>query len=152
MIQRIQTIFWLLGMMSVGSLFFLPYVSIDTAGGESFDMFLKGVENARGNELLINAWPVLVLGIVIFLIHLFSIFQYKRRMLQMRSTMYNIILLAGWLVMGYVYADSAADSLAGNLQPEFISVMPVVAIILNLLAWRGVRRDYLMLKAVERIR
>lgn len=149
MIQRIQTIFWLLGLVAASSLFFFPFASIDTGGQDAVTMVLNGL---KGSESEVSSWPVLALGIIIVLIQLVIISQFRKRMLQMRLTIYNILLMIGWIVAGYFYADHAASLLNGQLQPEFISVMPVVAIILNILAWRGVRRDYLMLKAVDRIR
>lgn len=150
MIQRVQTIFWLLGLIASASLFWLPFAGIDTTE-HVYRISLDGVKSDAG-EYLVNSWPVLVLGILIVIIQFLVIFQYKRRVLQMRMTMYNILLLAGWLIVGFLYARVAARMLEGTLQPAYVSIMPVVAIILNLLAWRGVRRDYLMLKAVDRIR
>lgn len=70
----------------------------------------------------------------------------------MRLTVYNMILMVGLIGLGLYYALQGAKELSGDLKLTFFTIMPVIAFILSLLAWRGVRRDYLMLKAVERIR
>ena len=70
----------------------------------------------------------------------------------MRVTGYNMILLGGLLGLGYFYAWRGLNEIGGELELTFYTIMPVIAFIFNLLAWRGVRRDYLMLKAVDRIR
>jgi len=70
----------------------------------------------------------------------------------MRLIVYNLILIVGLIGIGYYFAQQGANELAGSIKLAPFTIMPVVAFILSLIAWRGVRRDYLMLKAVERIR
>jgi hypothetical protein len=151
MIQRIQTVFWLFAGIAIGLIFFFPMAMLT---GESLDahLWLKGYVESGSNDVLYSTWPLTVLSYLILLLTIFIIFQYKRRVLQLRLTIYNILLIIGLCGLAVFYSLSGAQELNGEIELSYFSIMPVIAIILNLLAWRGVRRDYLLLKAVDRIR
>ena len=152
MLQRIQHIFLLLSAVATGLMIFKPLVSIEVAGGESAFMFAGAIRTEGAGETILSCIPLMFLICLITAISLLTIFLYKKRLLQMRFTVYNMILMVGLIVLGYYYASKGANEISGDIQLTFYTVMPVVSFILSLLAWRGVRRDYLMLKAVERIR
>ena len=152
MIQRIQTLFFLLSAIATGLMLVNPLLGIELPDGGLAILFADAVKYSGSGKIIVQAIPLLILISIITLISLVTIFLFKRRMLQMRLTVYNLILLAGLLVLGYYYARQGVKQTGGSIELMFYSIMPVVAFILSLLGWRGVRRDYLMLKAVERIR
>ena len=142
----------LLSAVATGILIFMPLASIEVVGGESGFMYADAIKSAGAGETILPCIPLLFLISLITTISLVCISLYKRRLIQMRLTVYNMILMVGLLVFGYYYARQGANEISGDIQATFYTIMPVVAFILSLLAWRGVRRDYLMLKAVDRIR
>ncbi len=152
MIQRIQSLFLLLSAIVTGLMVFKPLLNIEAADGESGILFANAVKSAGAGEVILPCLPLLILICTITLISIITIFLYKKRLLQLRLTVYNMILMVGLIGLGYYFARQGANELAGSLNLVFYTIMPVIAFILSFLAWRGVRRDYLMLKAVERIR
>jgi len=152
MIQRIQHFFLLLSAVATGIIILKPVISIEVPNGESGLMYASALKSAGAGEVILPSLPLVFLVSLITLISLVSIFLYKKRLLQMRLTVYNMILLVGLLGLGYFYARLGAKEISGEIKLMFFSVMPLVAFILSLLAWRGIRRDYLMIKAIDRIR
>lgn len=129
-----------------------PLVRIFVPEGESGLMYAGVLKSAGAGEAVLSSMPLFFLIAMVTAISVITIFIYKKRVLQMRITVYNMILMIGILVLGYYYASQGAKELSGEIKLLFYSVMPVISFILSLLAWRGIRRDYLMLKAVERLR
>ena len=152
MIQRIQSLFWLLGSIASGLMLFNPVLRINVSGGDSGLLYAGSLKSEVSGEVIISSIPLFSLVLIIVLIGLVCIFLFQKRVLQMRLTVYNMILLVGLLALGYYYAWRGLNEIGGELELTFYTIMPVIAFIFNLLAWRGVRRDYLMLKAVDRIR
>lgn len=151
MIQRIQSIFLFFSAIAIMLLFFFPLLSIGNAQ-DGATLFIGAVKVNASGKVLLSAWPLLTLAIIILWINLLSIFFYKRRMFQMRITIYNIILMAGLILLGFYYSWQGQSRIDGEISLGFFSIMPVISMIFSYLAWRNIRRDYLMLKAVNRIR
>ena len=152
MIQRIQSLFWLLSGVATGLMTFQPLLKIESDGLEKGLLFANEIQSAGAGESILSCTPLLILICVITLISVMTIFLFKKRMVQMRLTIYNMILMVGLIVLGYYYGHQGVNELDGSLKLATFTIMPIVSFILSVLAWRGVRRDYLMLKAVDRIR
>jgi len=151
MIQRIQTVFLFMSALVMSLLFFNHLASIESLDKKA-ELWLSGVKDSATGDYLLQSWPLSVLVIIIILIYLITIFLYKKRELQMRFIIYAIILTVGLIGFVAFYGIQGANQIDGRITMDYFSVMPVVAVIFNILAWRGIRRDYLMLKAVDRIR
>lgn len=151
MIQRIQTLYLFFSVVALACLIFFPMAEI-VAGSQSFEFELFGIKETLNNTLVMGTWPLGALIGIMITINLVVIFSYKKRELQMRLIVYNMVLTIGFLLVGFLYGKQGLELTNGNIQMEFFSIMPVIALILMILAWRGVRKDHLMLKAVERIR
>ncbi len=151
MIQRIQTLFLFFSAIALLSLFFAPLVSY-MVGSNEVALFIDSLRYTGGGEVVFPTWPLGFLLVVMVLINLITIFLFKKRNIQMRLTIYNMILMLGFLVLTYYYAVQGEDELSQKMQIGFYSVMPLVSMILSFLAYRGIRKDDLMLKAIDRIR
>ena len=152
MIQRIQSLYFLLSALATGLMLFNPLLGIGSESNSRAWLFADAVKDSNTGDVIVQAYPLLILIGIITLISLVTIFLYKRRMGQMRLTIYNMILMVGLLILGYYYAYQGSRETGGSYELTFYTIMPLVAFVMSLLGWRGVRRDYLMLKAVERIR
>ena len=131
MIQRIQTLFLLAATALLTSLFFVTIAR-------------SQVESVK----LIQIIPLLVFNIITTALSFTSIFLYKKRMLQIRLTIINAIVLFGyqaWIV--YLFAIRPEGS--AFTTP---AVFPVVASILSWLAFRYIARDEAMVRAADRLR
>lgn len=151
MIQRIQSIY-LIGsiIVLILSLVFPIAIMID-AQSESYTYLFYGVLNSQG-LLAMQAYPLAILLIAMPLISLVSIFLFKKRILQMRFCIYNIILMLGSIGLIWFYSYQAGNTLFTETIFSFPIVLPLVAAILTYLAFRGIRRDEILIKSVDRIR
>jgi len=151
MIQRIQSVFLIISAVAIVLLYFFPLAVI---GGheDGATLFIGTVALNDSAKVIVNAWPLRALCSIILILTLLSLFLYKRRVLQMRLTIYNMVLTFGMIGLGIFYLIQGRNLHGGDIQAQFFSIMPIISLILSYLAWRGIRRDYLMLSAVERLR
>ena len=125
--QRVQTLYLALATALISSLFFC-----DKAEGVSF----------------VSYWPYLVLIILITLLDILALITWKFRVFQVRTTVLAALLtvaLQAWLVVDFI--------VTGN-DPLFHvpAIFPLVAIILDILAARGIWADELMVRSASRLR
>ncbi len=152
MIQRIQSIFLFASLCFLLSLFFVPVVTLLSANGDIFVFNLTGFyeTGSDGAQYVSRQNSLLIFGILICALNLITIFMYKRRLLQIRLCIYNILLLIG-LVGVSIFVLRGVQQI-GLFSYHLPVVFPVVSIILHYLAYRGIRKDELMVQALSRLR
>ncbi|MDX9782462.1 MAG: DUF4293 domain-containing protein [Bacteroidales bacterium] len=131
MIQRIQTLFLLAATALLTSLFFVTIAR-------------SQVEAVK----LVQIIPLLVFNVITTALSFISIFLYKKRILQLRLTILNSIILIGyqsWIVYLFIIRpDGSAFTTP--------AVFPIIAAILSWLAFRYIARDEAMVRAADRLR
>lgn len=151
MIQRKQSLFLLLSAGASLLLLFFPLIQISTDTALwHLTAFL--VQSEGSEEILFKVYPLFALILIVILIPVISIFLYKRRVLQMRLTIYNMILIIGVIAMIALYTLKANAELEGTFRLMYITIMPVLAFVFSFLAFRGIRRDEMLIKTLDRIR
>ena len=152
MIQRVQTIWLFLASLTLFMLLLLPIVT-KTNNGTEFWVLVSGLyqKAATGTIKSEGFMPLLISTVVIALIALANIFNYKNRTLQKRICNVVIILTLGlsfWI-------SQAAQKIPGGLDGADYNVgafMPILTIIFCFLAFRGIRKDELLIKSADRLR
>lgn len=134
MIQRIQSIYLLLAALFSGAVaFFVPF-------------FVSG-----DKVLPLLHFPVFTAAFVLSaLISLFSIFRYKNRQQQVVAGRLNIIInfvIFGFLIYYWYQKFSLAPE---NMQLGIF--IPVIVVILISLANRGIMKDELLVRSMDRLR
>ena len=155
MIQRIQTLYLLIVVILSSVTLFSPLVEFfDSASALSYVMNYKGVYQIQetGNLFQNDVWTLTVLSAIIPLITLVTIFLFKNRVLQLRLTFFNTVLMAGWYAMLFIYIGFAKANLNADWTLEIVTAFPLINIILNLLAIRGIGKDEALVKSLNRIR
>ena len=125
--QRVQTLYLFLATALIAALFFC---------------------HKAGDVFYTDYWPYLILLIVVAFLNVTALTTYKHRIFQMRTATLSAIILLGlqiWL---------AVDCIKTHNTPVFslTAVFPVVAMILNLLAARGILADELLVRNSNRLR
>lgn len=125
--QRVQTLYLAVSTALIAAMFFC-----DKAGEITF----------------VSYWPYLVLLVLITLLNLLALTTYKVRVFQVRTTVLAALLtlaFQAWLVVDFV--------VTGN-DPVFHipAVFPIVAVILDVMAARGIWADELMVRSSSRLR
>ena len=95
------------------------------------------------------------LAIIIALVALYEIFQYKNRFTQIKLGLLNSLLLAALLGTIFYYSSYVGDALVktttpGDYQAGFY--LPILGLIVNSLANRYIKRDEDLVRSVDRLR
>lgn len=125
--QRVQTLYLAISTVLVGIMFFC----------------------CKAGELCYTDYvPYVILLVIITLLNILALTTYRFRVFQMRTAVLSALItlaLQVWIAVDYFTAD---DSLVFNIT----AVFPVVAVIFDLLAARGIFADELMVRSSSRLR
>lgn len=156
MIQRRQTIFMLLSAISCALLFFMPLAIVK---GTSVDFTIWGWSTI--NDPKSYVWPIVVLTILMTVLPFVSMFLYKKRMLQVRLCRIEMLLNIVFVGLVFLVYDKdyilAIQSIENDpetlkLACSFGLLMPVLSLIFEVFAIRGIKKDIDLLKSVDRLR
>ena len=162
MIQRKQTIFMLLAAIISALLFFMPLASFN-ADGEVMRFTIFGIQNPIETITLSKSytWPLIVLTVLMTVLPLYTIFRYKKRELQVKLCHLNMLLNIVFIGVVFLYYDGdiqeiikavEGDSYALDVAYFIGMVLPLVNLVLEILAIRGIKKDIELLKSVDRLR
>ena len=154
MIQRIQTIYLLLAAALTACTTFLSLGTFST-GTEEFTLRAFGLKDAEGATVQSTIYMGILLTLALA-VAVVTIFLFKRRLLQIRMCVVEMILLVGAQAMTAIYyylscrVFSSVEFQAHSLKLPL--VFPVIALIFTFLAARAIFRDEMLVRSVDRIR
>lgn len=152
MIQRIQSVYLLLAAVAVVVAMCISIGSYVEADGITTHV-LKPLGISFANGEFQSTWGLLCLLVLSAVIAVTTIFMYHNRMLQIRMTVFNAILLIGYYIAAAVFIFALKDGIGDvGFRPGIGLALPAVSIILCYLAFRGIFRDEVMVKAADRLR
>ena len=158
MIQRIQSVFLLLLALAMLAVALLPLWTktdpISHAGLTltAFRLFRGEAPGAGG--LVFSAWPIGTLALTSAATALYAIFQYRRRSVQLVLCSLNLLLIVATLGAEFLYSGRADQLLNVKLEGHYLAgfYLPTLALMLNLLASRYIRRDERLVRSQDRLR
>ncbi|MBB6609496.1 DUF4293 domain-containing protein [Pontibacter sp. Tf4] len=162
MIQRIQTVFLFLLVIAVISMLFLPLWSkTDAATGETVILtawnLKTEVANADATAAAASKSTIAIglLAIAAAIVALVEIFQFRNRLTQIKMGLLNTLLLAALFGTSFYFAAYVGGEMVGgtdNGSYEAGFYMPMLALLLNSLANRFIKRDEDLVRSVDRLR
>lgn len=151
MIQRIQTVWLLLSLLLMG-LFAISDLSLLSAPDGQVAVFSAWSVKGQEGEVLGSLWWLGGLAVLIAGLTLVDILLYKKRMLQLRLGNF-IALLLGGLVLALVYLHwTLASSLDASVGIKVPLSFPIICLILQALAIRGILADEMLVRMSRRLR
>ncbi|MCF0197466.1 MAG: DUF4293 domain-containing protein, partial [Bacteroidaceae bacterium] len=99
-----------------------------------------------------DVWALFVMMVLAATLSLITIFLYKNRLLQIRLCTFSILLVVGWYAAYAAFACLLAQRLDTSFSPHWSASMPFAALVLLVLAWRGIARDERLVKSLDRLR
>ncbi|MDZ7607952.1 MAG: DUF4293 domain-containing protein [Cyclobacteriaceae bacterium] len=164
MIQRVQTLF-LIGIIICMALeMSMPiWEKSNTEKGITYTLdafywreFTTTKEPGAQPQLMVEKTVIYlaVLCIASALVALYSIFQYRRRMFQMKLGALNAFLMMA-LIAAATYLIYNGENAIGSSEKGAFRIgyfLPLAAMIMNSLANRFIKRDENLVKSVDRIR
>jgi len=152
MIQRIQTIYLLLACVLCIVCMCLCIGHFHTDEGEHVgDLYNLWVHLADGHRSF-KPWALFVLLLIPSTLSFLAIFMFRRRALQMRVCVFNMILLVGWYICYGVFAYILGGVFEASFRPSAIAAIPFASIVLLYLAFRGILKDEMLVKSLDRLR
>ncbi len=154
MIQRIQTIYYGLATIMMTCGIFLPLIRFIGENGQLYQLRTWGII-AIGKEtpmVVLNTIPLLILFLVVFFLLLVAVFSFRKRLIQMRLSIFSIVLMVGSLALFYFYRRQGMIQLNADAYFTPYAVLPIVSSILTYLAFRGVKKDEELIRSYDRIR
>jgi ABC-type uncharacterized transport system permease subunit len=163
MIQRIQTVILGLIVLLNISLLKLPIYAKHSSDGtqhlkmDAWSTTLVAETKNTSNETIVKSqdlWFVAGLAVVIAAIALFSIFQYKNRLTQMKIGIGLNLLNLGLAICLFIVTkevDKWVDPEKFGMQQAGFYI-PFFSLLLTMAANRMIRKDQLLVKSMDRLR
>lgn len=154
MIQRTQTIYLLVATILISLYFFFPFASFILEQDMSvYHLSIKGlIPDVGDQKFLIRVIPLIIILSVIIATFLTSVLLYKRRMIQIRLCILNIILIIGFQCCLYYFTRVSSQILGSKASYTIIFIFPVICAIITYLAIRGIAKDEALVRSIDRLR
>jgi len=173
MIQRIQTVYLFFAFIATLLVLFFPLFSFSmgSTGADYFGditFYAYNVISTPVEEFftysLVFYLPILIIIALIVIIIVWSIFLYKKRLIQMRLVNFSILLNIVMVVVLFLfYYDKLFEHALTYLQNEGVQVevvksfdigaiFPLISLVFLVLAYRGIRKDEKMVRSADRLR
>jgi hypothetical protein len=142
MIQRIQSVYLLLVLTLSIVLFFVNMYSVETAdpavGSASFYVLSNTI--------------FLILNSAVALFSLAAIFLYKNRMLQVRLSNLNMLVICIFIGTVFYFADHSKSNEASIVHYHAGCYFPLMQLVFTFLAIRAIRKDEQLVRSADRLR
>lgn len=154
MIQRIQTLYLLVVAALMAVTLFVPLAWFGGDAGE-FGLYAFSLKTSAGEAVQTTVYMGILLALACVL-PLVTVFLFKRRLLQIRLCVVEMVLLVGAAAMEGVYyflSWRVFSDLSFHTQGFKPAIaLPLVCLFFAYLAARAIFRDELMVRAADRIR
>lgn len=150
MIQRKQTVFLLLAFISTVVCLCLPLGSFEPSG-MGVDSIMYNIKISGNGISDFSVCGMFVLLLLSSVLSLGSIFLYNNRKRQSTLCLWNALLIVVWYACFAFFANKPADN-GATFHIAFSSCLPFVAIVLIVMAHRGIIHDEKLVRAADRIR
>lgn len=164
MIQRVQTIFLTLAAAAILMMFFYPVSSIteftkmntETLETDYYHLFLTGFNDpSTDSKPQMSSWtfiPVLVITILLLILIIYSIFNFKNRFHQLKlvkiSILLNILLVAGIFLNYHKFFTTVQTMIETGVGAYFL----LVSLMLLVVAYRYILKDEKLVRSADRLR
>lgn len=148
----------LLVLIALGTMFFFPLAEF-IGGDDQLVYYLHEVVSlvpgSTVNLPVYFPYPILALTTITLILAVYAIFQYKSRNLQRKIVSIGVILVLLSIGVFFFYCIPLLEDASGVLldwtRLKWISALPV-ALILLILAYRGILADEKLIKSADRLR
>ena len=99
-------------------------------------------------------WGVLTFAVLGALLAFVNIFLYKKRKLQVKLALLTALLIVVYYVTSMVYLNAFLSKIDNSytMNVQFGIILPVIALIFDLLAISRIKKDEKLVKSLDRIR
>lgn len=153
MIQRIQSLYLLLVIGLLNFMVFFPISELISSSTEIvYKLGFTGIKTETEVNTAFSIVPYSLLVALCLSVALVTLFLFKKRILQIRLTIFNIVLLVGLQGLAFYYTNAAGNELDASYSFTILFVAPIVSAILSFLALRGISKDEALIRSLNRLR
>lgn len=152
MIQRIQSLYMFISVVLGIVCLCLPLGAFyNMQGTHEADLYNLWIRICDTGLHIFTPWALFALMLSITSLTFIDIFLFNRRALQMRILVFCMILLVGyymWLAfIGFIEYKGEL-----SFTPSITAGLPFVCIVLDYLAFRGILKDEMLVRSLDRLR
>jgi hypothetical protein len=154
MIQRIQTLWFLVTALSSGLLIPGSLLHFSGEKGTEYLVGFSGLikSEAGSQDLVTRLYPMAIIVLIIIALSLISIFLFKKRTIQ-KILAIVIILLSCILIITLAYSSyKLISDFNVEVVPAVKMAIPIIIPLTAYLAYRGISRDEDLVKSYDRLR
>ena len=157
MIQRVQTIFLALAVISGALIFYFPIADYYHELYGNYKLFVTHLQCMDPDpKLSTSVWftaPLYLIAGASVLLGIISIFLYKNRVTQLRIVAFNILLNIVLIVLLFIFYSGKIEELTQIIPSYQIGVfLPLASLVFLILANRFIRKDEALVKSADRLR
>jgi|SRR5690606_33625317 len=157
MIQRIQTIWLFLASGTLLLLFLFPYLQFFDNFGVAMAVKVTGIYQGISTGVVQTESFILqtIATVLIALIPLFTIFNFRDRKKQLQLSYINVVVIILFGVWLYFTASDAVANFDKSIHLENIGIgalLVPLSVVFLALAVKGIRKDQKLIKSVDRLR
>ena len=155
MLQRIQTIYLLAIVVLSGFTLLMPVADlINKAESLIYVLDFKGIYLSQLNQFVFQSstWGLTIIAAIVPIIALYTIFQYKNRVKQIRFSVINFLFMIGYYIALFIYLWLAGKDLEAEWHLRLVTAFPLICIVLNYLAIGAIGKDEALVKSLDRLR
>jgi len=163
MLQRIQSLYLFIAALCGAALFLSAFNTFNFQQIE-FNFSLFGLHQINGEPNLnytASAFTLMLICCVFLLVNSYTIFLFKNRKKQIKFAGLGILIIAGFSVAEFFFANHHQSKIAEILNVEISKIeinygigtlMPILALVMNILAIRAIKKDEELVRSADRIR
>lgn len=153
MIQRIQSIYLFIITILMILPLCVPIAQIIIPGTGTFEFYTYGIIQIKDvSTFKTYYWILLCIDTLAIIIPFITIFLYKRRPLQLRLCLIEIILCLFSFILMWYHLNRFSEDINTEIIYGIGFILPLISAILTYLALRGILKDINLIKSYDRIR
>jgi hypothetical protein len=156
MIQRVQSVYLLLVTVLMSFFLVRPYALITHKDGQILNFRPHKIEYSLAGEntsVYKKTIPVIILVLITGLLSLTNIFLFQHRIMQMRICLLSGVLIVLLLIIMIIHYSSAMHTLdTFHHTWRLTAVFPILALVMNVMAYRSIQHDEMLVNSYNRMR
>jgi len=157
MIQRLQSLYLAIAAAAIAIAFFFPIITYINDAQIWLEIYLKGIKDNSSPQLGINGsmlLPLQVMAVLSIILAVTAIFLFKNRKSQMKLVRLGIVLVLVEIALIFFYYANMLAKVSSTV-PDFNHAgiyLLLVALVMFVLANRGIMKDDKLVRAADRLR
>jgi Domain of unknown function (DUF4293) len=155
MIQRIQSVYLFVTALLSFFLFNGILLSFFDESGSGFYLNFLGISRdsgAQGFDIIENLFLLSAIIILIPTISMITMLLFKYRKVQLWFVLSLIFLISGLIVISFYYSFVVKLEYNALIIPGYKMIIPGLQLVFAILAYRGIKKDDLLVKSYDRLR